>query len=327
MVYHSASTNKPKLLDRVRETLRMLHYSYRTEESYLAWIKRYILFHLPRHPQELGPEHVRDFLSSLATKDGVAASSQNQALAAILFLYQQVLGIDFGDVTGIVRAKRPEKLPLVLSVEEVRKILDNMSGVTGLMARVLYGTGLRLMECLRLRVQDIDFERNQILVRAGKGQKDRVTMLPASLKEPLRKQIATALALHRQDLAEGYGETILPFALDRKYPAASKEPRWQFVFPASHRSIDPRSGKERRHHLDPTTLQKAVRQAVQKAGITKPASCHTFRHSFATHLLEAGYDIRTIQELLGHANVETTMIYTHVIQKGGAGVKSPLDRL
>lgn len=316
----------PKLLDQVRDRLRARHYSIRTEEAYLYWIRRFIHFHGLRHPQELGVPEIEAFLTHLAVVENVAASTQNQALAALLFLYRDVLHIDLGPVAP-VRAKKPQRLPTVLSRDEIQRIFAHMSGLHLLMARLLYGTGMRLMECLRLRVKDIDFERREIIIRDGKGEKDRVTLLPQSLIAPLQEHLKHVKTLHEKDLAQGYGAVYLPYALERKYPNAAREWGWQYVFPAATLSVDPRSGVTRRHHMDESGLQKAVRAAAQKAGITKPVSCHTFRHSFATHLLEAGYDIRTVQELLGHKDVRTTQIYTHVLNRGPLGVRSPLDDL
>jgi integron integrase len=318
---------QPKLLDQVRQHIRKRHYSQSTEETYVQWIRRFILFHEKRHPQTMGAPDIERFLNFLAVEKQVAASTQNQALNAIVFLYRQVLRQEIGSLGALTRAKRPRTLPVVFSKEEVKAILAHLDGTLWLMAFLLYGAGLRLMECLRLRIKDIDFEYRQITVRAGKGDTDRRTMLPSRTVDPLHLQIEKVRQLHTQDLKEGYGEVSLPFALERKYPHASKEPGWQYVFPSSHRSVDPRSGKIRRHHIDPQTLQRAVKQAIQRAHIPKHGSCHTFRHSFATHLLEDGYDIRTVQELLGHRDVKTTMIYTHVLNKGGQGVISPGDRL
>ena len=326
-IHHPIMPDKPRLLDQVRDKIRLKHYSIRTEQAYVDWIKRFILFHNKKHPATMGAQEVEQFLSYLAVEGKVAASTQNQALAALLFLYREVLEQDFGWLEGLERAKRPARLPVVLTVAEVRAVLARLNGRHWLMASLLYGSGLRLMECVRLRVKDLDFAYRQITVRDGKGQKDRVTMLPQSLSEPLQQHLEKVKALHEQDLAAGFGEVYLPFALERKYINAGREWGWQYVFPASNRSIDPRSGRERRHHLDEKSLQRAVKQAVREAALTKPASCHTFRHSFATHLLQAGYDIRTVQELLGHKDVSTTMIYTHVLNKGGQGVDSPLDRL
>jgi integron integrase len=319
--------HKPKLLDLVRNTIRLKHYSIRTERAYIDWIRRFILFHHKRHPASMGAPEISAFLSHLAVEGKVAASTQSQALSAIVFLYREVLKRDVGSLGEVARAKRPERLPVVFSRAEVRGVLAHLDGAHWLMASLLYGAGLRLMECIRLRVKDVDFAYRQILVRDGKGQKDRVTMLPQALVEPLKHQLEKAKVLHEQDLTEGFGQVYLPFALDRKYAQASREWGWQYVFPARRRSIDPRSGKERRHHIDEKALQEAVKKAVRAANILKPGSCHTFRHSFATHLLEAGYDIRTVQELLGHKDVRTTMIYTHVLNRGGKGARSPLDMM
>jgi integron integrase len=315
----------PKLLEQVRDLIRLKHYSLRTEAAYLHWIKEYITFHKKRHPAEMGNPEVSQFLTHLAVSRKVAASTQNQALSALLFLYSQVLQQPFDWLEDVQRAKKPSKLPVVFTKEEAHAVLRHLDGSKWLMASLLYGSGLRLMECLRLRVKDIDFGYGQIMVRDGKGQKDRVTVLPETLKEPLQRHLEKVKALHQKDLREGFGEVYLPFALEQKYPKASREWSWQYVFPATKRSIDPRSGVVRRHHIDETVLQSAVKEAIQAANITKPGSPHTFRHSFATHLLEAGYDIRTVQELLGHKDVSTTMIYTHVMNKGGKGVRSPLD--
>ena len=317
---------KPRLLDQVREKIRLKHYSIRTEQAYVDWIKRFILFHDKRHPENMGKEDVEKFLTHLAVERHVTASTQNQALSAILFLYQEVLGHELPWLDGVERAKRPARLPVVLTASEVRSVLARLDGIHGLMASLLYGTGLRLMECVRLRVKDIDFEYGQITVRDGKGEKDRITMLPGSLGERLKAHREKTKTIHEQDLREGFGEVYLPYALARKYPNAGREWGWQYVFPASKRSIDPRSGKERRHHTDEQNLQRAMKRAVREAAIHKPASCHSLRHSFATHLLQSGYDIRTVQELLGHKDVQTTMIYTHVLNRGGRGVVSPLDQ-
>ncbi len=318
------SDQSSKLLDQVRDVLRLKHYAIRTEDAYVDWIRRFILFHNKRHPAEMGAAEINAFLTHLAVKENVAASTQNQALAALLFLYREVLHQDLGPIEP-VHAQKPQHLPVVLTREEVRLILANMTGIHQLMAKLLYGTGMRLMECVRLRVKDIDFARREILIRDGKGEKDRVTMLPESLIAPLQEHLQQVKALHERDLAAGYGAVYMPYALERKYPNAAKEWGWQYVFPAANLSVDPRSGVTRRHHIDESGLQKAVRAAVQKTGIAKPASCHTFRHSFATHLLESGQDIRTVQELLGHKDVKTTMIYTHVLNRGPFGVRSPLD--
>ncbi len=319
--------DKPRLLDQVREKLRVKHYAIRTERAYLEWIKRFIRFHGLKHPASMGAQEVERFLSHLAVEGKVAASTQNQALSALVFLYREVLGEDLGWMDDLTRAKRPARLPVVLTQAETRALLARLDGRSWIMASLLYGAGLRLMECVRLRVKDVDFEMRQVTVRDGKGQKDRVTMLPQSVAEPLRVHLTKVKALHEEDLEAGFGEVYLPFALERKYRGAPREWGWQYVFPASRRSMDPRSGKERRHHLDEKSLQRAVKKAVREAGIAKPASCHTLRHSFATHLLQSGYDIRTVQELLGHKDVSTTMIYTHVLNRGGKGVRSPLDQL
>lgn len=319
--------NPPKLLDQVRAKLRFKHYSLRTERAYVDWIKRYILFHGKRHPRGMGTPEIQAFLSHLATERDVAASTQNQALAALLFLYKEVLDLQLPQLNGIERAKRPQRLPTVLTVREVGAVLDRLDGTLGLMIRLLYGTGMRLMECVRLRVKDVDFEMRQITVRDGKGAKDRVTMLPARLAEPLKAHLEQVRALHRADLAAGLGAVWLPDALAVKYPNAPREWGWQYVFPARSLSVDPRSGQRRRHHVDEKALQRAVKKAAQAADLGKPASPHTLRHSFATHLLQSGYDIRTVQELLGHKDVATTMIYTHVLNRGGQGVISPIDRL
>lgn len=316
---------KASLMEVVRSRIRAKHYSLRTEQAYLGWIRQFILANGRRHPRQLGGAEVEAFLTRLATERNVAASTQNQALSALLFLYREVLRVDLPWMASILRAKRPRRLPTVLSVDEARKLLSMMDGRTWLMASLLYGTGMRLMECLRLRVKDVDFARNEILIRNGKGGKDRRTMLPRALEEPLRREIQRARVLHAQDLAEGLGETPLPDALSRKYPGAGREFGWQFVFPADRRSVDPRGGGLHRHHVDDAVLARALKVARAQAGIQKLLSAHTLRHSFATHLLEAGYDIRTIQELLGHKDVATTQVYTHVLNRGGRGVRSPLD--
>ncbi len=316
----------PKLLDRVREAMRTAHYSLRTEEAYLGWIRRFILWHGKRHPIEMGEAEVAAFLSDLAIVGNVAASTQNQARNAILYLYKSILERPLEPIAGIAPAKRPKRLPVVLARAEVRAVLAEMDGTRWLMASLLYGSGLRLMECLRLRVKDVEFGAGRLVVRDGKGQTDRVTVLPRRLRDPLARQIQAVGAIHRDDLAEGFGRVHLPHALARKYPEADRSTTWQYVFPASKRGVDPRDGLVRRHHSAETALQKAVRAAVGRAGVSKPATCHTFRHSFATHLLEAGADIRTIQELLGHQDVTTTMIYTHVLNRG-VGTISPIDSL
>ena len=316
----------PRLLDRLREKIRLKHYSIRTEEAYADWVRRFVVFHGRRHPAEMGAAEVEAFLTHLAVEGGVAASTQNQAKSALLFLYKEVLGVELPWLDGVASAKAPKRLPVVLTRDEVRAALDRTEGTPGLMLRLIYGTGVRVMECLRLRMKDVDFARREIVVREGKGFKDRVTMLPESLVAPLREHLVRVRARHERDLREGGGEVYLPYALARKYPAAGREWAWQYVFPSARLSVDPRSGAVRRHHADEKSVQRALRQAVRDAGIHKPASPHTLRHSFATHLLEGGQDIRTVQELLGHKDVSTTMIYTHVLNRGARGVVSPLDR-
>jgi integron integrase len=324
---HSEPVSAPRLLEQVRGRIRFKHYSIRTEQSYLDWIRRFIRHFDKRHPKDMGAKEVQEFLTHLAVAGRVAASTQNQAKSALLFLYKEVLEVELPWLDKVEAAKTPKRLPVVLTRDEVMAVLSRLEGSHGLIARLLYGTGLRIMECLRLRAKDVIFERNEILVRDGKGAKDRVTMLPASLVPALREHIERIRELHRQDLAAGHGEVYLPFALDRKYPAAGREWMWQYIFPSAKLSVDPRSGVVRRHHVQDQCVQRAVRQAVRDAGIDKPATPHTLRHSFATHLLDSGYDIRTVQELLGHSDVSTTMIYTHVLNRGGRGVASPLDRL
>jgi len=316
---------KSRLLEQVRAEIRVRHYSLRTEQIYIHWVKRYILFHGKRHPADMGEREISAFLTDLAVNRNVAASTQNQALSAILFLYQKVLNQKLEWLDDVVRAKRPRRLPVILTRDEVKRLLDDIHGVNGLISRVLYGTGMRKMECLRLRVQDIDFDYRQIIVRSGKGDKDRITVLPDSLQEPLKKQLAKARHVHNNDLEEGYGEVALPYALERKYPNAGRQWGWQYVFPSSRRCVDPYTGVIRRHHWFDTNVSRAIRESVRKLGITKRISVHTLRHTFATHLLEDGYDIRTVQELLGHKDVKTTQIYTHVLNRGGRGVRSPLD--
>ena len=320
-------TAAPKLLDQVRARIRVKHYSIRTEDQYVQWIKRFIFFHGKRHPRDLGAADVEAFLSDLAVNGRVAASTQNQALSALLFLYREVLEITLPWLDNVTRAKPSQRMPVVLTPAEVRAVLDRMDGVYGLMARLLYGTGMRLMECVRLRVKDVDFGRNEILIREGKGAKDRVTMLPAALAGPLQDHLGRRRLLYEDDLRDGRSEVWLPDALAKKYPNAPTEWGWQFVFCSGSHSTDPRSGRVRRHHIDEKLLQRAMKKSVTAARIAKPATPHTLRHSFATHLLESGQDIRTVQELLGHSDVSTTMIYTHVLNKGGRGVISPLDRL
>lgn len=319
------SQNAPKLLDLLRDRLRLKHYSIRTETQYVQWVGRFILFHGKRHPQEMGAKEVEAFLTHLAVEGRVAAATQNQALSALLFLYRELLHINLPWLDEVVRAKRPARLPVVLTREEVQAVLGRTEGTYGLMLRLLYGTGMRLMECVRLRVKDVDFSRAEIIVRDGKGAKDRVTMLPQRIAAELQAHLQRRRHLYEDDLAKGMASVYLPNALDRKYTNAENEWAWQYVFVAKSYSIDPRSGTERRHHIDEKLVQRAMKRAVQEAAISKPATPHTLRHSFATHLLQGGYDIRTVQELLGHADVATTMIYTHVLNKGGRGVVSPLD--
>lgn len=319
--------DRPRLLDQVRHKIRLKHYSYRTEKTYVEWTRRYIHFHQKRHPRDLNAGHIEQFLTHLAVDRHVAAKTQNQALSALLFLYKEVLVIDIPFLGDMVRAKTSRRIPIVFTEEEARQVIAALQPDYVLPVQLLYGSGLRLMECVRLRVKDVEFHRRQIVVRDGKGGKDRVTILPASVIDSLRMQLRKAKVMHERDLRDGYGEVSLPYALSTKYPRAGFEWGWQFVFPTTQRSIDPRSGKERRHHLHHSVLQKAVRAAVLKSGFPKPATSHTFRHSFATHLLEAGYGIRTVQELMGHRDIRTTQIYTHVLDKGANAVRSPLDRL
>jgi integron integrase len=322
-----STTKPPRLLDRVRATLRARHYSRRTEKAYVGWIRRYIFFHDVRHPDQMGAPEVTRFLSHLATTERVAASTQNQACSALLFLYREVLGRELEGLEGVVRAKRPARRPLVLSTEEVAAVLKHLQGTPALMSALIYGSGLRVLECCRVRVKDLSFYRNEIDVRDGKGRKDRVTVLPAELVTRLKQHLERVRRLHELDLGDGAGGVDLPDALHRKYPRAAWEWGWQWVFPSKRLHRDRASGQWRRHHIHESTLQRAFKDAVRSADIDKPATCHALRHSFATHLLEAGYDIRTIQELLGHKDVATTMIYTHVLNRGGRGVFSPLDRL
>lgn len=316
----------PRLLEQVRARLRVRHYSVRTEQAYVGWIRRFILANGKRHPRELGGLEVEAFLTRLATEGHVAASTQNQALSALLFLYRDVLKLELQWMESVVRAKRPARVPTVLSRDEVTRLLALLQGRVWLVVALLYGTGMRLLECLRLRVKDVDFERGEIVVRSGKGAKDRRVPLPMRLREALQDAVARVRILHEGDVADGHGEVWLPHALARKYPNAAREIGWQYLFPSVQRSTDPRSGRVRRHHLDDSVPQRAIRAARLQARIDKPATCHTLRHSFATHLLEAGHDIRTVQELLGHKDVATTQIYTHVLNRGAGGVLSPLDR-
>lgn len=315
------------LLDDVKTELRIRHYSRRTEEAYVGWIRRFIVFSGKRHPRELGGEEIQAFLAHLAVERRVSASTQNQAMCAVLFLYKDVLKIEHLSVNLAHRAQRPVRLPVVLSRHEVRAVLDCMTGAVRLISGLLYGAGLRLMEGLTLRVKDLDLGRNEIVVRDGKGQKDRVTILPEAVKESLKDHLQKVKTLHERDLLQGAGRVAMPDAIARKYPNANREWGWQWVFPATSRYLDKEAGFQRRHHPHESVVQRAMKHAVQKAHITKPASCHTLRHSFATSLLESGYDIRTIQELLGHSDVRTTMIYTHVLNRGGRGVRSPFDSL
>jgi len=318
-------SGKPRLLDQVREKIRYRHYSYRTEQQYVAWILRYIRFHGRRHPGELGGPEIEAFLTDLATQRNVAASTQAQALAALLFLYKHVLNVTLPWLEKVVRAKRPKRLPVVLSRAEVRRILSELDGQYLLIACLLYGSGLRLMEALRLRYKDVDLERSILVVRDGKGPKDRVTVLPESLRESLHQQLERVRERHDIAMAAGFGGVELPFALERKYPRGHLELAWQYVFPALKPSRDPRSGAWRRHHVHEESVQRQMKKSVRAAGIEKPASCHTLRHCFATHMLEDGADIRTVQELMGHASVKTTQIYTHVLNGGGIAARSPLD--
>lgn len=318
---------KKNLLDDIREVMRLRHYSIRTEQTYLNWVKRFCIFHKMRHPRKMGIPEIEAFLSHLATKRKIGRSTQNQAFNALLFLYKEVLRIPLEDPINALRAPRRQRIPVVMTIEETQRVLGAMSGAMKTMAQLMYGSGLRLMECARLRVQDLDFAAQQLIVRAGKGNKDRRTMLPESIQPDLREHLKRVRIIHERDLAEGFGRVFLPPALARKYPNAAQQWIWQYVFPAQSRSRDPRSKEVRRHHIHPTAFQKALGRAVRLAGINKRVTSHTFRHSFATHLLAGGYDIRTIQDLLGHADVSTTMIYTHVLNKGGQGVRSPLDSL
>jgi integron integrase len=325
--YAHQSSQKPKLLDQVRYAIRAKHYSFRTEEIYIQWIRRFILFHNKRHPKDMGADEVGQFLSDLAVRHHVAASTQNQALSALLFLYQVVLRQEIRWLNEVVRAKKPRKLPVVLTQEEVKTVLNGLSGIPWLMTSLLYGSGLRLMECIRLRVKDVDFAYNTIVVRDGKEGRDRVTVLPLNIKVQMQRHVHDVKKLHEQDLEKGFGRVYVPYALERKDPNADREWTWQYIFPATKRSIDPRGGIERRHYVGKLVLQRAEKAAIRKAGIPKAASCHTFRHSFATHLLEAGYDFRTAQELLGQRDVNTTMIYTRVLNRSGRRVRSPVDFL
>ncbi len=323
----SSSSKAPKLMERYRVALKSRHYSLRTEEIYCGWVLRFINFHKLKHPKDMAEAEINRFVSYLATESHVSASTQNQALAAILFLYRHVLEREVGELVNLIRAKKSIRIPVVMNLDEVRMVLGRLSGRDRLVVELLYGCGLRLMEGLSLRVKDIDFGRNEIQVRSGKGKKDRAVMLPAALKVALNEHLEGVKLLHAKDLSENYGQVILPGALDQKYTSASREWRWQWVFPQEKRWKDRQTGRRGRHHIDPTIIQRAVKHSVQKCGLTKRISCHTFRHSFATHLLEGGYDIRTVQTLLGHKDLKTTMIYTHVMNRGPSGVRSPLDNL
>ena len=315
-----------KLLEQVSDIARFRHLSLRTEQAYLMWIKRYILFHQKRHPKDLNDDHIRQFLTHLPVNDHVAAPTQNQAFHALLFLYRHVLKRESPEIKGVERAPETRSLPVVFTKEEANAVIAHMRGEEKLIASLLYGSGLRIMEAVRLRIKDLDFGRNEVTVRDGKGEKDRLTMLPHSVALALQVQVEAVKQLHEHDVRRGYGEVYLPYALERKYKSAAKDFIWQYVFPADKLSVDPRSGKTRRHHVSEQNVQRAVKTALRKAGVRKNGTCHAFRHSFATHLLEDGYDIRTVQELLGHKDVRTTMIYTHVLNKGGRGVRSPLDQ-
>ncbi|WP_020475816.1 integron integrase [Zavarzinella formosa] len=318
---------KPRLLDQLREACRVRHYSIRTEEAYHDWARRFILFHGKRHPAGMGVAEINQFLTHLAVEGGVSASTQNQAFSAIMFLYQKVLETNPGAIEGVIRANRPRRLPVVLTQNEVRGVLAGLDGTYRLIGLMLYGTGMQMLECLRLRVKDLDFALNQVMVREGKGNKDRRTMLPQAVHRDLLEHLQRVRELHDEDLRQGLGAVYLPHALERKYPNAAREWKWQYVFPAARFSKDPRSGLRRRHHANEGAVSRAITAAVRASGITKKASAHTLRHSFATHLLEGGADIRTVQELLGHEDVSTTMIYTHVLNRGATGTKSPLDQL
>ena len=323
----AAPGKKPRLLDRTRLIIRAKHYSPKTEKAYLHWIKRFILFHEKRHPRVMSEPEINTFISHLATVGRVSASTHTQAISAIIFLYRHVLNRDIGNLGDLVRAKRPRRLPVVLTRREVSAVLGLLEGQFWIMGMLMYGAGLRLMESLRLRVQDIDLEKNEILIRNDKGSKDRITMLPQSVVPAIRNQLILARSIHQQDIRQGYGRVVLPMALARKHPNASSEWHWQWIFPASRPWINRKTSEQGRHHVHETVMQKTMKEAVCRAGITRHASCHTLRHSFATHLLQDGYDIRTIQELLGHTHVETTMIYTHVLNRGGRAILSPADSL
>lgn len=319
-------SESPTLLDLVSSKIRLKHYSIRTEQAYKSWIKRFIIFNQKQHPRQLNAYHIEQFLSYLATHQNVSSSTQNQALSAIIFLYKDVLCMDMPNLENVSRAKKPKRLPVVLTQDEIKQLLAQLDGTVWLIASLLYGSGMRLLECLRLRVKDIELKKHQIIIRDGKGQKDRITMLPKSLAQPLTIHLEKVRQLHCQALENGYGSVYLPFALEQKYPNANSEWAWQYVFPAKNTSVDPRTGIRQRHHINEQIIQRTIKNALRSANIYKAASCHSLRHSFATHLLESGYDLRTIQELLGHNDISTTMIYTHVLNKGGKGVISPLDK-
>lgn len=327
MTINTTSRNSPRLLERVRDVIRFHHYSIRTEEAYSSWIKRYIYFHKKRHPKDMGVKEIKEFLTYLAVHRKVSASTQNQAFNALLFLYKKVLEIDLPKIDDVTRAKKSQHLPVVFTRNEIKALLSQFDGTKWLIYNLIYGCGFRIMECMRLRIKDIDFHYKQIIVRDAKGKKDRVTVLPEKLLQSLHLHLDKVKFLHQQDLEKGYGRVYLPFALERKYPNANKEWGWQYVFPSSNLSVDPRTNITRRHHLHEKILQKQMKQAIRTAGIIKPGSLHTLRHSFATHMLEDGYDIRTVQELLGHKDIKTTQIYTHVLNRGAGGVRSPLDLL
>lgn len=318
---------KPKLLTQLSQAMRSRHYSRNTESTYIHWVKRFIFFHHVRHPKDMAEPEINAFLTHLAVREHVSASTQNQALCAIIFLYKYVINRKIGDIGEVIRARKPVRLPVVMTRDEVKDVLSNLTGDKWIIAYLMYGAGLRLMECLRLRIQDLDFSKNQIIVRSGKGDKDRITMFPESVKKPLTEHLNKVKKIHESDLANGFGRVLLPDALARKYPNASKEFRWQWVFPQETLWQNKKTGERGRHHIDESIIQKSVKDAVTKAGLVKRATCHTFRHSFATHLLENGYDIRTVQELLGHKDLKTTMIYTHVLNKGPSAVRSPADNL
>jgi len=319
--------NKPKLLEQLSQAMRSRHYSRKTEATYIHWIKRFIFFHHVRHPKDMAEPEINAFLTHLAVKEHVSASTQNQALCAIIFLYKYVLNRKIGDIGEVIRARNPVRLPVVMTKDEVKAVLSNLTGDKWIIVYLMYGAGLRLMECLRLRIQDLDFSKNQIIVRSGKGDKDRITMFPESVKKPLIEHLSKVKKIHESDIANGFGRVLLPDALVRKYPNASKEWRWQWVFPQETLWQNKKTGERGRHHIDESIIQKSVKDAVARAGLLKRATCHTFRHSFAAHLLEDGYDIRTVQELLGHKDLKTTMIYTHVLNKGPSAVRSPADNL